>query len=54
MEERGLKLSITDGGREGTSNVIASCGCVKEKFQECSEREGVGLCTQGEDIRSGI
>ena len=38
--EEGLKLSITEGGKEGKSNVTASCSFLEEKFQEFSNREG--------------
>ena len=31
-EEKGLKLSITEGGKEGKSEATASCSCLKEKF----------------------
>ena len=41
--EKGLKLSITEGGREGKSMVIASCSFLEEKFLECCKREGAGL-----------
>ena len=36
FEEKCLKLSITEGGKEGKSKVIASCSCLGEKFQECT------------------
>ena len=32
-EEKGLKLSIADGGKEGTRKVIASCSYLEEKLQ---------------------
>ena len=38
-----MKLSITDGEEEGQNNVVASCSYLEEEFQECSNREGVGL-----------
>ena len=54
-EEKGLKLSVTEGGKDVKSWVLASCRYVKEKFQECSKREGVGLADSveipGADLR---
>ena len=38
-----MKLSITEGGKEGKSKVIASCSSLEEKFQESTKKEGVGL-----------
>ena len=48
VDEKGLRLSITEGGKEGKSSVIPSCSKLVEQFQECSETEGVGLSTSGE------
>ena len=39
VEEKGLKLSITDGGKEGKIEAITSCKYVEERFQECSKNE---------------
>ena len=50
VEEKGVKLSITEGWKEG----IGSCSYLEEKFQECSKREEAGLYNQREDIRSGF
>ena len=50
MEERGLKLSITEGGKEGKGKVIAACGYVGQKFQECSNREGAGFANSAETL----
>ena len=41
VEQKGLKLSITEGGNKGKSKVIASCKYLEEKFQKCSKKEGV-------------
>ena len=30
--ERGLKLSVTENGKEGKSKMIASCGYLEENF----------------------
>ena len=40
VEEKGLRLSITEGCREGKNKVIASCEYLEEKLRECSKREG--------------
>ena len=43
VKEKGVKLSITEGGNEGEGKAIASCRYLEEKFQVCRKREGVGL-----------
>ena len=52
-EEEALKLSITEGGKEGKSKVITSCRCLEEKLRECSKRARVVMTerveTLGED-----
>ena len=56
VEEKGLRLSITEVEKEKKSNVIASRGCLEERFQDCSKQEGVGLAalmqTLGVDWRT--
>ena len=32
VEEKSLKLSITEAGRDGKCNVVASCGCLEQQF----------------------
>ena len=39
VEENVLKLSITEGGKEGTHQVTASCSYLEEKLQECRKRQ---------------
>ena len=48
VEEKGLTLSITEGGKEGKSKVITSCRHLEEKFQECSKKGGVAMATSVE------
>ena len=48
IEETGFKLSIAEGGKEGKSNVFASCRDLEERFQECSEQEGAVMATSVE------
>ena len=43
VEEKGLKPSITEGGKEGKSKAMTSCKYLEERFQQCSKREGVVL-----------
>ena len=38
VEEKGLKPSITEGGKEGKSKAITSCKYLEERFQHCSKR----------------
>ena len=56
VEEKDFRLSITEGGKEGKSKVIASCSDLEEKLQECTKREGGGLATSvaisGVDLRT--
>ena len=55
VKEIGLKLSNTEGGKEGKRKVITSCKYSEEKFQECSKKEGVDWATSvgtlGVDLR---
>ena len=37
VELKGLKLSITEGGKEWKSKVIVSCRYLEEKFHKCSK-----------------
>ena len=46
--EKGLKLSNTEGGKEGKRKVIASWGYLEEVSEKCSKREGVGFATRVE------
>ena len=50
VEEKGLKLSITEGWQEERSKVLASCSYLEEKFQECSNKEGARLVTSVETL----
>ena len=37
VEEKGLKLFVTENGKEGKSKMIASCGYLEEQLCECSK-----------------
>ena len=39
VEEKGVKLSIAEGGKEGKSKATTSCKYLEEKFQKCSKKE---------------
>ena len=49
VDETGLKLSITEGGKEGKRQVISSCSYLKERFQECSNQRRSGY---GDECRN--
>ena len=53
VEEKGLKLSNREGGKERQSKVVGSCCCQEERFQECSKKRS-GSCNQGGITRSGL
>ena len=51
LEEKAMKLSITERGKEGKSNVIALYSYLGETFQEdCGKRGGAGLATSVETL----
>ena len=52
VEKKGLKLSNTEGGKQGESQVVALCSYLEDMLQECNKREGVGSAHCG-DTRSG-
>ena len=49
-----LKLSITDGGKEGKNKVITSSGNLQENFRKCSTNEGVDSARSVETLRVGL
>ena len=38
VEETGLKVSITEGDKEGQSKAITFCKFLEERFQECIKK----------------
>ena len=56
VENKGLKLSVTENGKEGKSKMIASCGFLKDELRQCSKEEGVTMAdsveTLGGDLRT--
>ena len=55
VEKKGLKLSVTETGKEGKSKMIASCGFLENELSQFSKEEGVTLAdsvkTLGVDSR---
>ena len=58
VEKKGLKLSVTENGKEGKSNMIASCGFLENELSQFSKEEGVTLAesveTLGVDLRTRV
>ena len=58
MEKKGLKLSVTENGKEGKSKMIASCGFLENESSQFSKEEGVTLAdsveTLGGDLRTRV
>ena len=57
-EKIGLKLSVTENGKEGKSKMIASCGFLENEPSQFSKEEGVTLAdcveTLGVDLRTRV
>ena len=51
VEKKGLKLSVTESGKEGRSKVIASCGFLENELSQFSKEEGVTLA---DGVDSGV
>ena len=43
VEKKGLKLPVTENGKEGKSKLIASCGFLENELRQFSREEGVTL-----------
>ena len=58
VEKKGLKLSVTENGKEGKSKMIASCGFLENEMRQVSKEEGVTLAdsveTRGVDLRTKV
>ena len=56
--EKGVKLSVTETGRQGKSKMIASCGFLENELSQFSKEEGVTLAdsaeTLGVDLRTTV
>ena len=55
---KGLKLSVTENGKEGKSKMIASCGFLENERSQFSKEERVTLAvsveTLGVDLRTRV
>ena len=49
VEKRGLKLTVTENGKEGKSKMIASCGFPENELSQFRKEEGVTLVCRFED-----
>ena len=58
LEKKGLKLSVTENGKEGKSKMIASCGFLEKELSQFRNEEGVTLAdsveTLGVDLRTRV
>ena len=50
VEKKGLKLSVTVGGKEGMSKMIASCGFLENELSQISKEEGVTVADSVETL----
>ena len=57
MEKKGLKLPVTENGKDGKSKIVASCGFLETELSQFS-KEGVTLAesfeTLGVDLRTRV
>ena len=58
VERKGLKLSVTQDGKEGKSKMIASCGFLEDELRQFSREEGVTMADSvdslGVDLRTRV
>ena len=58
VEKEGLKLSVSESGKEGKSKMIASCGFLDSELSQFSNEEGRTLAdsveTLGVDLRTKV
>ena len=50
VEKKGLKLSVTENGKEGKSKMISSCGSLENELSQFSKEEGVTLADSVEKL----
>ena len=48
--KKGLKLSVTENGKEGQSKMIASCGLLENELRQSSGEEGLTLADSVETL----
>ena len=51
---KGLKLSTTEGEKEGKNKAVISCRCLEERFHQCSKKEVVVMATSVETIGADL
>ena len=54
VDRKGLKLSVTENGKEGKSMMIASCGFLEDELRQYSKAEGVTLAGSVETLGVGL
>ena len=58
VEKKGLKMSVTENGKEGKSKMTASCGFLQNELRQFRREEGVTLAfcveTLGVDLRTRV
>ena len=56
VDGKGLELSMTEGGKEGKSKMIASCGFLENELRQYNKEEGVTrvVGTLGVDLRTRV
>ena len=50
VEKKDLKLSVSKNGKEGKSQMIASCGFLEDELRQCSKEEGVTIASSVETL----
>ena len=50
VEKKGLKLSVTENGKDGKSKMIASCGFLENEPSKVSKEEGVTVAESVEAL----
>ena len=43
-------MSVTENGKEGKSEMIASCGFLEDELRQCSKEEGVTMADSVETL----
>ena len=51
MIQQGLKLPITEGGKEGKGKAIKFCEYLEKRLQDCSKKEGVVSATNVQTLK---
>ena len=58
VEKKGLRLSVTENGKEGKRKMVASCGFLDNELRQCSNEGGVTMAESveslGVDLRTSV